>query len=149
MSRFSPIRSSVVSEPETDVSPPAEIQPIPQVFADSQRFAGNHLSTPCTLTFNQAKNGLQLHFPDKPDEDIRAELKAAGWRWSFRNHCWYHRDTPANRDFAEQFVAKLNHTDAEARSRKVEPNVIPVPAPANNDGYAPRPIWRQRLAFRK
>jgi hypothetical protein len=32
---------------------------------------------------------VEVHFAEKPDEDARAELKAAGFRWAFRNRCWY------------------------------------------------------------
>ena len=155
MSRFSPIRSKTPPEPEAKISPPdsaEEIQPEQKsVLADG--LAPSALQV--TLTFNQAKNGLQLHFPSKPDDEIRAELKAAGWRWSFRNSCWYHRDTEANRDFAERFVARLNRRDAEAQSEtKIESqpsavvpvNVIPLVNNANG-GRLQRPPWRLRLGL--
>lgn len=32
---------------------------------------------------------VELVFPAKPAEDVRDELKAAGFRWSGRNGCWY------------------------------------------------------------
>ncbi len=31
----------------------------------------------------------EVVFPDKPTADIRSALKAAGYRWSRRNACWY------------------------------------------------------------
>jgi hypothetical protein len=76
-----------------------------------------------TLTENEAKNGLQLHFPSKPDEAVRTELKASGWRWSFYNACWYHRNTPENRQWAEQFIARRQV--AAPATDKIVPMVAP------------------------
>lgn len=35
---------------------------------------------------------VEIHFTDKPDEDVRASLKAAGFRWARGNRCWYGRE---------------------------------------------------------
>lgn len=56
-----------------------------------------------TITLNEAKNGIEIRFPGKPDEDIRQMLKDAGWKWSRFNKCWYAPDKESNRIFAEQF----------------------------------------------
>jgi len=88
-----------------------------------------------TLTENEAKNGLQLHFPGKPDEATRAALKGAGWRWSFYNGCWYHRLTPENRQWAEQFIARTATAPAVEPVAPVAPepaNVIPLRTPNSN-----------------
>ena len=146
--RFSPIKTAAgngqSNQPEVEPLPETNLESLPTPpLEQSSTAACGHV----TLTFNEAKNGLQLHFPSKPSEEIRAELKAAGWRWSFRNGCWYHRDTPANQDFAERFVARLNRTETQSSESKIEApvapvNVVPLPA-LPGDGV---PAWRLRLA---
>ena len=32
---------------------------------------------------------IELRFPSKPDEEVRSQLKAAGFRWARSNACWY------------------------------------------------------------
>ena len=40
------------------------------------------------VVFNREENRLQILFDDKPDEDMRSELKGFGFRWSPRNKAW-------------------------------------------------------------
>lgn len=54
-----------------------------------------------TMTLNRERNGVELRFPAKPSDAVRDQLKANGWRWSRFSACWYTRDTPAARAFAE------------------------------------------------
>jgi hypothetical protein len=58
-----------------------------------------------TMTLNAAKNGVELRFPSKPSVAVRDSLKANGWKWSGFSGCWYRRDTPQARAFAEAMVA--------------------------------------------
>lgn len=53
-----------------------------------------------TVTLNVEKNGVEIRFPAKPSDSIRTALKANGWRWSRFSGCWYRKDTPAARTFA-------------------------------------------------
>ena len=48
--------------------------------------------------FNEEKNGIELYFSDKPDEEIRDTLKSNGFRWARYNKCWYCKDTEEKRD---------------------------------------------------
>ena len=57
-----------------------------------------------TLSENEGLDGLEIRFPSKPPEDTRNSLKAAGWRWSRHNGCWYHRRTDTARNFAAELV---------------------------------------------
>lgn len=43
---------------------------------------------PVRVLDNVEENRLQLFFPDKPEEAIRAELGSHGFRWSRTNNCW-------------------------------------------------------------
>lgn len=49
------------------------------------------------VKFNIEKNGIELHFTDKPSEEIRAMLKSNGYRWAKYNKCWYCKDTEEQR----------------------------------------------------
>lgn len=68
-----------------------------------------------TLTPNPEKNGIEIRFPSKPATAVLEILKANGWRWSRFSACWYHRDTPEARAFAETFIAQVQ---AEAPSNE-------------------------------
>lgn len=37
----------------------------------------------------RSPQNVEVVFPSKPADDIRAELKAAGFRWSKFSSCWY------------------------------------------------------------
>ncbi len=60
-----------------------------------------------SLSENPRFNGLELRFAVKPAEPIREEMKTRGWRWTRFGGCWYHRNTPDNRAFAEALIARL------------------------------------------
>jgi len=136
--RFSPIKTVTGTSSPPEIESSSEIQPEPLPAQPMEEITPVPVGQ-VILKFNEAKNGLQLHFPSKPSEEIRSQLKAVGWRWSFRNGCWYHRDTPENRDFAEAFVARVN--GAVVQNVEPEPvNVVPL-QPSNGI-----PAWRLRLA---
>lgn len=138
MSRFNPIRSK--NPPEIQPESPPDISET-QPEHKAQEINPEPSKFQVKLSVNAAKNGLQLHFSNKPSDEIRSELKAAGWRWSFRNSCWYHRDIPINRDFAEHFVTKLNGSESPEPQAPAAPNnIIQLPQPA-----ASVPTWRMRL----
>jgi len=59
-------------------------------------------STGVTVTLNAEKNGVEIRFPAKPTDAVRERLKANGWRWSRFSECWYHRDSPETRAFAQE-----------------------------------------------
>ena len=61
-----------------------------------------------TVTENEEKNGVELRFPSKPGESIRADLKAHGWRWSRFGKCWYKRRTPEALAYAHEIAGKVS-----------------------------------------
>lgn len=44
---------------------------------------------PVTIATNRRFKGLELRFSLKPAEQVRSELRAAGWKWGKFNRCWY------------------------------------------------------------
>jgi hypothetical protein len=71
-------------------------------------------SAPSVITINAEKRGIELRFPEKPSDEIRARLKAHRWRWSRFAECWYAPDSPQARAFAESLVAELGFTEGPA-----------------------------------
>ena len=54
---------------------------------------------------NREKNGIEIRFPSRPGDDVLANLKAHGWRWSRFSKCWYNRNSEEARTFAEEIAA--------------------------------------------
>lgn len=121
-----------------------------------------------TLTENERKDGLEIRFATRPADDILTTLKAHGWYWSRRRMCWYHKNTPENREFAQRFLnpvgttstsSDFHPTSTAAASQPIpnhplpitNSNVIPVQfAPAATEPTAvpltPASVpWRARL----
>ena len=94
-----------------------------------------------TLTENKSKNGLELRFPYIPAEVLRAELKAAGWRWSRFGGCWYVKASPEKRQWASEFVIRHSAPIKTPLSDTIIPFIPPV-------GETILPAWRQRLLSR-
>lgn len=60
-----------------------------------------------TVTMNDDKNGVEIRFPEKPDQAILDKLKANGWRWSRFNNCWYHKQNDQNIEFANKLAGGI------------------------------------------
>lgn len=53
------------------------------------------------FNINEAQNGIEIKFAEKPSEEFLDKLKAVGYRWSrFKKH-WYAKQTPKAMSFAE------------------------------------------------
>lgn len=61
-------------------------------------------STGKTIRENTEKNGVEIIFNSRPDEEVLHLLKANGWRWSRFNQLWYNRLTQGNLEFAQQLA---------------------------------------------
>lgn len=57
-----------------------------------------------TVRENTEKQGIEIRFPEKPDNSILETLKANGWRWSRFSECWYKRASDEAREFAHRFT---------------------------------------------
>lgn len=64
------------------------------------------------VRFNEEKNGIELYFSNKPDEEIRNTLKSNGFRWARYNKCWYCKDTEEKRNLLKSlgWLNKENKT---------------------------------------
>ena len=56
------------------------------------------------LVVNQECHGLELYFPEKPDEEILTQLKSARWRYHRAKKCWYAKQNDTNQAIAEQIA---------------------------------------------
>lgn len=65
------------------------------------------------VIYNTDKNGIELKFADKPSEEVRANLKANGFRWSKYNKVWYVKDTKEARDFVESYFNSSENSSNE------------------------------------
>ena len=65
------------------------------------------------VIYNTEKNGIELKFEDKPSEEVRANLKANGFRWSKYNKVWYVKDTKEARDFVESYFNSSENSSNE------------------------------------
>lgn len=57
------------------------------------------------LVVNQECHGLELYFPEKPDEEVLSQLKSARWRYHRVKKCWYAKQNAANQEIAEQIAS--------------------------------------------
>ena len=57
------------------------------------------------LVVNQECHGLELYFPEKPDEEILTQLKTARWRYHRAKKCWYAKQNDTNQEIAEQIAS--------------------------------------------
>lgn len=68
-----------------------------------------------TVEANQEENRLQIFFDSKPDEEVRSELKANGFRWSPRAGAWQ-RQLNDNAIWAADHITYIRPTSGEKPS---------------------------------
>ncbi|HEX3800204.1 MAG TPA: hypothetical protein VH413_16030 [Verrucomicrobiae bacterium] len=147
MPRFNPLRPNAPVKPQRPQPLPKGDIPRPPVISHSP-----------TLTENNAKDGLELRFPTRPDEPTlaafhrTAELPAAHqWHWHRKLKYWYARRNDVTRKFAEQLISgnppgpapvpnvvKVNF-DEQPASQVAKSIPINPPAPGQ------LPAWRTRF----
>lgn len=88
---------------------PAAKRPDTVKTAPEEEAAPVKTNTDVEISFNEEKNGIELKFDGKPSEEIRANLKANGFRWSKYQKIWYAKDTPERREF----IKALEGTETE------------------------------------
>lgn len=68
--------------------------------AGSGEVSGNGV----TVKRNAEKDGVELHFPGKPSQDVIDRVKAGGFRWSRFSKCWYAKASNRNLAFAYELA---------------------------------------------
>lgn len=62
-----------------------------------------------TLRENEEHDGYELLFPAQPNDSVKAEIKAAGWKYIYRGeHIWYIKRSPASKEFADKLIERLS-----------------------------------------
>jgi len=92
-----------------------------------------------TVTFNDAKNGIELRFPDnaRPDAETIQRMKAHGFRFSRAQKLWYAKDTIIRR----KFVGTLMEAKTPViTSESVDSEVKKVIQEAKNEGHTEEEI---------
>lgn len=59
------------------------------------------------VVYNAEKQGIELHFSDKPAQDVLAKIKAIGFRWSRRGF-WYAKQNAETMEYAEKLTGSSN-----------------------------------------
>ena len=58
----------------------------------------------CKVTHNQEKNGIELRFESKPDQNVIDQLKANGFRWSIKQKMWYAKESEQRMEFVNSVL---------------------------------------------
>lgn len=65
-----------------------------------------------TMRINSEKEGVELHFSDKPDSTTISQLHAYKFRYHRRNKFWYAKQTDGRLKFAKQLCSLSDSSDA-------------------------------------
>lgn len=60
---------------------------------------------------NDEHDGIEVRFPQRPDENVLNELRGAGFHWHRRGKYWYAKDQPHRRAAADRAVNLANATE--------------------------------------
>lgn len=72
-----------------------------------------------TIRHNFEKKGIEIIFPEKPNEIERTNLKKAGFRWSSRNRLWWAKESPSVSDFINSRM-KMEHNKKNLENMQME-----------------------------
>lgn len=56
------------------------------------------------IVLNEELNGVEIHFTNKPSEEVRTMLKENGFRYSRYNKCWYAKQSEKAISFANSLI---------------------------------------------
>ena len=64
---------------------------------------------------NEERNGVEIYFDSFPSDEIRAELKANGWRWAPSKKCWYARQSDESLELAKRVCGDSSDTSVKQK----------------------------------
>ena len=73
-----------------------------KIKAEVQANGGELVQPIGQVTRNEAKNGVEIRFFERPAAEVLADLKAHGWRWSRFAGCWYNRYSEDTAAYAQR-----------------------------------------------
>lgn len=65
----------------------------------------------CTVTLNDAKNGIEVRFEEKPDRAILDTLKENGFRWSRGQNMWFAKQSEERLALVKSFDTSTTKTE--------------------------------------
>lgn len=75
----------------------------------------------CTIAINEPLNGIELIFAAKPAEEIREEMKAAGFSWHRQKKLWYAKNTAERMALARKLSGEPAPAETAAPAAGSEP----------------------------
>jgi len=87
---------------------PAEKNPNNYITSELSRLAPAEKpaeDSPVEIFINDQLKGIELKFKARPSEEVRAELKASGWKWHHKKAVWYAKNDPEHMAKAQQIAA--------------------------------------------
>ena len=92
--------------PVAVAAPPVNLPPLTDAEIEAEpRIQVAPPSPTVVVRRNEELNGIEIAFRVKPDEAIRHELKANGWRWHHVKQLWYSKFCPDRWQFATALAA--------------------------------------------
>lgn len=79
------------------------------------------------VNFNEEHHGIELSFPDKPSEDILAQLKGNGFRWHHVKKVWFAKQSDPRMALVNSLCGKevtKNPAPTSRQEKNVEENVF-------------------------
>lgn len=81
------------------------------------------------VTYNEEKNGIEVKFNNKLDQEVIDSLKANGFRWHRAKKVWYAKQTKERRGFINSLT--LSNKDNSSIENKIKPFTIEEMKEAN------------------
>jgi hypothetical protein len=84
---------------------------------------GDTVTGEVTLKINQERNGVELHFTDKPVEKVLTMLRLSAFTYSRRQNLWYARRDESNLEFANSIVDVYKGSEASDMNQDLPPQL--------------------------
>ena len=89
-----------------------------KIKAEAQANGGELIQPIGQVTRNEAKNGVEIRFFERPSAEVLADLKEHGWRWSRFAGCWYNRYSEDTAEYAQRIAGAASVAADSAADQK-------------------------------